>query len=152
MRNEALKKNVGIAVQWVEFEEHDERRIARMKQAEPMMKAGRLLFSTRMKHGADCRRQFVNFGLLQENGIVDCVSRATERVPYSLMRANMTEGEIEWQRSRREDAQFNQIFGQMGMNAVDEEAQRRALATLMALEAVKTAAGGVPPLPGGLDG
>jgi hypothetical protein len=38
------------------------------------------------------------------------------------------------------------------MNAVGEEAQRQALATMMALESVKMAAGGVAPLPGGLDG
>ena len=151
IRNEALKKNRGIRVQWVEFEEHDERRFARMKQAEPMMRAGRLLFSTRMKHAADCRKQFVNFGLLQENGIVDCVSRATERVHYSLMRANMTQDEIDYQRARREDAQWNQIFGQMGMNEVNDKARAAALATVMALEAVKTQ-GGQAPLPGGLEG
>jgi hypothetical protein len=151
VKNEALKKNWSVRVQWAEFEEHDERRSARMKQAEPMIKAGRLLFSTRMKHHADCRKQFLNFGLLQENGIVDCVGRATERVPYSLLRANMSEEEIETQRSRRENAQFNAIYGQMGMNAVNEESRRMAEASLMAMEAVKNSHG-MAPLPGGLDG
>jgi len=89
---------------------------------------------------------------LQENGIVDCISRATDLVPSSLWRAEMTEEELEYQRRKREDAQWNQIFGQQGMNAVGEEAQRQALATMMALESVKMAAGGVAPLPGGLDG
>ena len=123
-----------------------------MKKAEPLMKSGMLLFSTRMKHAVDCRKQFLNFGLLQENGIVDCVSRATDLVPMSLWRANMTEEEQEYQTRRREDAQWNQIFNQMGMNAVTDDQKQRAMATVMALESVKTIAGGVSPLPGGLDG
>jgi hypothetical protein len=152
LRNEGLRQNRSVRVQWVPFEEDDHVRLGRMKKAEPLMKAGMLLFSTRMKHLADCRKQFINFGLLQENGIVDCISRATDLVPSSLWRAEMTEEELEYQRRKREDAQWNQIFGQMGMNAVGEEAQRQALATVMALESVKMAAGGVAPLPGGLDG
>jgi hypothetical protein len=152
LRNEGLRRNRSVRVQWVEFEEDDHVRQGRMKKTEPLMKAGTLLFSTKMKHGVDCRKQFLNFGLLQENGIVDCISRATDLVPMSLWRANMTEEELEYQRKRREDAQWNQIFGQMGMNAVDENERRKAMATMMALESVKTIAGGVSPLPGGLDG
>ena len=152
LRNEGLRQNRSVRVQWVPFEEDDHVRLGRMKKAEPLMKAGMLLFSTRMKHLVDCRKQFINFGLLQENGIVDCISRATDLVPSSLWRAEMTEEELEYQRRKREDAQWNQIFGQMGMNAVGEEAQRQALATVMALESVKMAAGGVAALPGGLDG
>ena len=152
LRNEGLRRNRGVRVQWMTFEEDDHVRLGRMKKAEPLMKAGMLLFNTRMKHAADCHKQFVNFGLLQENGIVDCVSRATDLVPSSLWRANMTEEELEYQRRRREDAQWTQIFGQMGMNEVRRDEEQKALATVMALEAVKTAAGGVSPLPGGLDG
>jgi hypothetical protein len=151
IRNEALRRNVSVRVQWADFEEHDERRNSRMKQGEPMMKSGMLKFSTGMKHAADCRKQFVNFGLLQENGIVDCVNRALERLPLSLLRASITEDEIEMQRRRREDAQWNQIFGQMGMQAVEDQERASALATVMAMEAVKTQHG-VAALPGGLDG
>ena len=152
LRNEGLRQNRSVRVQWVPFEEDDHVRLGRMKKAAPLMKAGMLLFSTRMKHLADCRKQFINFGLLQENGIVDCISRATDLVPSSLWRAEMTEEELEYQRRKREDAQWNQIFGQMGINAVNEELRRQALATVMAMESVKMAAGGVAPLPGGLDG
>ena len=152
LRNEGLRKNRTVRVQWLPFEEDDHVRQGRMKKAEPLMKSGMLLFSTRMKHAVDCRKQFLNFGLLQENGIVDCVSRATDLVPMSLWRANMTEEEQEYQTRRREDAQWNQIFNQMGMNAVTDDQKQRAMATVMALESVKTIAGGVSPLPGGLDG
>ena len=152
LRNEGLRKNRSVRVQWSEFEEDDHVRQGRMKKAEPLMKSGMLRFSARMKHGIDCRKQFVNFGLVKENGIVDCISRATDLVPMSLWRANMTDDELEYQRGRREDAQFNMIYGQMGMNAVDEEARQRALATVMAMESVKTVAGGLSALPGGLDG
>jgi hypothetical protein len=152
LRNEALRKNRSVRVQWAEFEEDDHVRQGRMRKTEPLMKSGMLLFANRMKHLNDCRKQFLNFGLVQENGIVDCISRAADLVPMSLWRANMTEDELEYQRRLREDAQFNQIYGQMGMNAADEEARQKALATVMAMESMKTVAGGLSPLPGGLDG
>ena len=152
LRNEGLRRNRSVRVQWADFEEDDHVRNGRMRKVEPLLKSGMLLFSSRMMHLQDCRKQFVNFGLVQENGIIDCVSRATDLVPMSLWRASMTEDELEYQRSRREDAQWSQIFGQMGMNAADEEASQKAMATMLAMEQVKTAAGGVSPLPGGLDG
>jgi hypothetical protein len=150
IRNEALKRNLSVRIQWVEFEEDDNRRNAAMLQCEPLMRSGRLLFSTAMGHHADCRKQFLNFGLVQENGIVDCISKLAERVPISLLRANMTEAEIEYQREVRENAQWNAIFEQMGMPDIEEKERQQAEATALAMNAVNDL--GFPPLPGGLDG
>lgn len=150
IRNEALKRNINVRIQWLEFEEDDNRRNASMLQTEPLMRSGRLLFSTAMGHRADCQKQFLNFGLLQDNGIVDCISKLAERVPISLFRANMTEAEIEYQRQVREEAQWNAMFGQAGLKAMDEEARMKAQATILAMESVNEH--GFAPLPGGLDG
>lgn len=150
IRNEALRRNVSVRVHWSEFEMDDNRREARILRADAVMRSGRLLFVQHMKQAAECRKQILHFGLQKENGIIDCISRALDRVPYSIMRANMTEEELNYQRDRREEAQFNAIFNQMGIPAVTEQQKEKALAHVLAMEAVSQS--GLPKLPGGLDG
>jgi hypothetical protein len=150
IRNEAQKRNVSVQLRWIDFEEDDNRRFAQMRQLEPVMKAGRLMFSTAMANAAKCRKQFIHFGLVTENGIVDCISKAAEWISMSVLRAEMAQEEIDSQRARREDAQWNHIFNQTGMPYVEDEQRRIAQATYRAISEVNSF--GLPPLPGGLDG
>lgn len=150
IRNEAARKNRSVRIQWLEYEEDDSRRTGSMKQLEPLMKVGRVLFSTGMSKAAECHKQFVHFGLVEENGIIECISRFAALVPISQMRANMQEEEIAWQRRRREDALVQSFLNQQGMPALDEQAQQKAKAHAQAINRVTT--WGMPPLPGGLDG
>ena len=150
VRNEAARRNRSLKMQWVDFEEDDARRTAAMEQLEPMMKVGRVWFSTAMSKAMECQNQFVHFGLMEENGIVDAISKFADLVPLSQMRANMSEEEIEWQRRRREDALITAFLDQQGMPAVDEQARQKADAHLQAMS--MTSYYGIPPLPGGLDG
>jgi hypothetical protein len=152
IRNEAARQNRGCQIQWLDFEEDDYRRAAKMQQLEPLGKVGRLLFSTGMSKGQECRKQFVHFGLVEENGLVECVSHLAEMVPISLLRANMSEEEIEMQRRRRHDALIGAFLNQQGMNSLDEEARLKTEAHLAAMEAAMTRTWGMPPMPGGLDG
>src|SRR5665213_411990 len=88
IRNEAARRNVGIGrIRWVEWEESDDRRNAAIKALEPLLKVGRVLFSTAMTRWQECRKQFVHFGLVPDNGIIECVSKMADRVPVSQMRA-----------------------------------------------------------------
>lgn len=150
VRNEAAKRNRSVKMQWIEFEEDDARHTAAMEQLEPLMKVGRVWFSTAMSKAMECESQFVHFGLMEHNGIVDAVSKFADLVPLSQLRANMSEEEIEWQRRRRDDAMIAAFLGQQGMNVVDEEAQQKAAAHLNAMSAVSNFS--LPPMPGGLDG
>jgi hypothetical protein len=150
VRNEAMRRNRSLKMQWLDFEEDDARSTASMEQLEPLMKVGRVWFSTAMSKAAECRNQFIHFGLMEENGIVDAISKFADLVPLSQMRANMSEEELEWQRRRRDDALLSQFLGQQGMNVLDEEARQQADAHLDAMSAVSNF--GIPPMPGGLDG
>ena len=150
IRNEAARKNRSVRVQWIDYEEDDNARAGAIRQLEPLMKIGRVLFSTAITRAADCQKQFVHFGLAEENGIIECISRFANLIPLSQMRANMQEEEIEQQRRRREDALVQSFLEQQGMPAVDEEAQRRVKAHQAAMARATT--WGMPPLPGGLDG
>lgn len=150
VRNEAMRRNRSFSMQWSEFEEDDARRTAAMEQLEPLMKVGRVWFSTAMSKAAECQKQFVNFGLMEENGIVDSISRFANLVPLSQMRANMSEEELEWQRRRRDDALVAQFLDQQGMPSVDEQIQQKAAAHLEAMS--RTMNFSLPAMPGGLDG
>ncbi|MGA9668429.1 MAG: hypothetical protein WBQ94_04430 [Terracidiphilus sp.] len=150
IRNEAARRNRSLKMQWTEFEEDDARRIASMEQLEPMMKVGRVWFSTAMTKAMECQNQFVHFGLMEEQGIVEAVSKFADLVPLSQMRANMSEEEMEWQRRRHESALVNTFLEQQGMNMLDEQLQQKAAAHLDAMSSVSNFT--MPTLPGGHDG
>lgn len=154
LRNEAARRNLSMKVQWTWWEENDEIRAAKIKQLEPLMNVGRMMFSTAISRSIDCHRQFVHFGLVPENGIAECVSTFASMVPMSQLRANMQEEEIQHQRRQRDNAAVSHFLDQMNMPGVDEQAQRQANAHLAAMQAATESGkpAWLPPLPGGLDG
>lgn len=152
VRNEAARRNTSIRLQWLDYEDDDIERAKKMENLEPLMKVGRVLFSTGMRKMVECKDQFLHFGLTRENGIIECISRMADRIPLSSMRANMEEEELEHQRRRREDAMAANWLDQQGMPTVDEIALQRAKAHQAAMEKAQNQTFFMPPLPGGLDG
>lgn len=150
VQNEALRRNRSVRIQSIDFDSDEGRRIAAMEQLEPMMRAGRLLFSTAITKALECRKQFVHFGLVEENGIIESIAKLADLVPISLMRANMTEQELAWTRKRQDDAMLSQWLDQQGYNSADEQARMRLAAQVDAMN--KTMNFHLPPLPGFLDG
>jgi len=150
VRNEAARRNVSLRVQWETFVDDDHVRVAKMEALEPLLKVGRVSFSTAMTKGAECRSQFVNFGMTLENGIIECIAKLADLVPVSQLRASMQEEELEYQRRRREDAQMNHYLSVQGVPVMDELARQKAEAHLAAMS--KVSHRGLPRLPGGLDG
>lgn len=151
IRNEGYRKNVNVRIQWTEFEEDDNVRHTRIAQLEPQMGAGRIAISTAIQKAAELRRQLLYFGIVPENGIVDCVSRLAAKIPVSVMREEIDEEEAELHRRRREDHAYDMAFGQMGIQAVEDttEAMKQA-AHDFAME--RTNSFGLPDILGGLDG
>lgn len=125
-------------------------RAVAQEQMEPMIRSGRLLFSTAMRKAAETRNQFVHFGLVEEDGIIDCISKFANVVPISVMRANMQQDEIEYSRARRDDALLSQFLAQQGVDPQQERARAQAEAHFQSMS--KTMNHNLPPLPGGLDG
>ena len=150
VRNEGARRNMSIRVQWLEWQEDEDRRTSAIKHLEPLMKVGRLLFSTAMTKAIECRKQFVHFGLVDETGLIECISKFAELVPMSQMRANMQEEELEYQRRARENALLSSFLAQQGMPQVDEQIEQKMQAHLDAMS--KATTWSMPPLPGGLDG
>lgn len=150
VRNEFLKRNISCKVQWLVFEEKESERMGAIEQLEPMMKSGRVLFSTGMQRAAECRKQFLHMGLVEQNGIAHSIAKFAQLVPLSLMRANMQEEELSYMRKRRDDALLAQFLEQQGFNQADDMGRMKAAATLHAMSNTLTRIG--PPLPGNLDG
>jgi len=125
LRNEAVRRNTSLRIQWLDYEDDDQVRFARMRQLEPVMEAGRISISTAVSKPAELRKQFLHFGLIVENGIVDCISRLTGHLPLSLLRREIEEEEAELHRRRREDAFYNMVFGPQNHGVMDAEKQAK---------------------------
>ncbi len=147
IRNEGFRRNQSLKIQWLDFEDDDHLRKARIKQLEPTMRAGRIAISTDCTRLRELRTQFLQFELVADNGILDCVSRLAAKIPVSLLRTEIAEEEIELARRRREDQLSAMVFGQQGREQM--EAQQRQAAA-MAWNRVNAL--GLPDILGGLDG
>jgi hypothetical protein len=152
IRNELNRRNTSVRIQWLEFEEDDNMRGERIKTLEPQARAGKILLSTACGKAGELKRQLVNFGLVRENGIVDCISRLGAKVPVSLMRQEIEDEEMEAQRRRNEmmASHFVHGYGQVEGLAEAEKQKRERDAAQLAMESSLNI--GLTDILGGLDG
>jgi hypothetical protein len=154
LRNEAAKKNLSLRLHWAEWDDNENYRTHQIKQMEPLLRVGRVLFQRATTKGSELRKQFVHFGLIEETGLIECVARLADRVPLSQLRANMEEEELEWQRRARERGMLADFLGQQGLmqgqTLVNEQLEQKATAHMAAMS--EAGSWKMPPLPGGLDG
>lgn len=151
IRNEAIRRNQSLFIQWLEFQEDDTDRKARIEQLEPQTKAGRVLVSTSTGQAAELRKQLLNFGLVPENGIVDCISRLAAKVPVSVLRQEIEDEERERQLERHQSLLWKHVYAQMGgMQELQSRQQQEAAAAAAAWDKVNTY--GLTDILGGLEG
>ena len=150
IRNEAVRKNTSLKIQWLEFQEDDNDRFERIRNMEPQARAGRIRVSTATGQASELRRQLLNFGLVRENGILDCISRLACKVPVSLMRSEIEDEEIEMQIQRRNAIMSQFVFGQQGVNELEERRSQEMAAHRAAMASIDTM--GLTDILGGLDG
>lgn len=151
IRNEALRRNVSLRLQWMDYEDDDNCRTERIKQLEPQARAGRVLISTATGKAGELRRQLCNFGLVRENGIVDCMSRLAAKVPISQMRQEIEDEEAELQIRRRNDAMYHFVYGSSeGVAELETRERQKQEAHAAAMQAIDNM--GLTDILGGLDG
>lgn len=151
IRNEATRRNYSLKIQWLDFQEDDTHRFERMRNLEPQARAGRLLISTGTGKQAELRRQFINFGLVVENGLLDCASRLAAKVPFSLLRSEIEDEEKELQRSRAQSIMWTHVYGQQeGVAALEDKHQQEKAAHDAAMRNVNNL--GLTDILGGLEG
>ena len=150
IRNEALRMNVSLKIQWLDFQEDDNDRLERLRNLEPQARAGRIFLSTGTGKAVELRRQLLNFGLVTENGLVDCISRLAAKVPVSLMRAEIDEEEAEMQIQRRHQIMSQFVYGQGGVDELETRREQEMAASAMAMQGIDNM--GLTDILGGLDG
>lgn len=150
IRNESRRRNHPIRIDWLPYQEDDHQRFEKIRMLEPTLRAGKIYISTAITKQTEVRRQLLFFGLVVENGILDCISMIADEIPWTTMRSEMKDEELQLQKRRLEDAAFNTVFRQQGIETINEEGRRRAEAHVSAME--HTSYYGMAPLPGGLDG
>lgn len=153
IRNELTKRNHTLRMQWSEFEEDDNVRSQRIEQLEPQARAGKILISTECGKMAELKKQLLNFGIIRENGIVDCISRLAAKVPISLLRADLEDEELESHRRRRDEMMFHFVYGPdsaQGLADAESRKRREQEAHAQAMQRVNNT--GLSPILGMLDG
>jgi hypothetical protein len=152
IRNESLKKNTSVNIQWLDFEDDDNQRLERIRQMEPQARAGKILISQDSGKFAEIRRQLLNLGLTSGNGIVDCISRMTRKIPVSLFRKELEDEEAEMQVRRRHNVMAHFVYGDdAGIQELEDRKAQEAEAHRRAFERTNTFQGLTDTL-GGLDG
>lgn len=152
IRNEAIRRNMSLKIQWLDFQEDDNDRFERLRNLEPQARAGRIFISTATGKSVELRRQFLNFGLVPENGLVDCISRLASKVPVTLMRSEIDEEEEELQIQRRHEVMAQFVFGQQQGGADELEARKRQAEAAAAAAYQNIDTMGLTDILGGLDG
>lgn len=152
IRNESMRRNYPIRIHWVAYEEEDSYRYERIRAIEPQARAGQILVSTATGAAAEFRKQLLNFRLIPENGLVDCVSRLAEKIPLVQFRQDIQDEESELQLSRRNSLHWQTVFGQPGggTTALEERKAMEAAASAAAWSSVNHL--GLRDILGGLDG
>ncbi len=151
IRNEGYRKNHSVRLRWLEFEEDDNVRHSRITQLEPQMRAGKISILEGIGKAQELRRQFVFYGLIPQNGIMDCISRLAAKIPVSNLRAEIEEEEAELRTQRYHDQAYNMTYEHGGAQATEQSLQQTEQAAHeFAME--RTNSFGLPDILGGLDG
>lgn len=120
IENESIRRSWRVQIEQPEFQMNDAERNIRCKSLQPMMKSGRLRLSTSAGQQIEMASQFVNFGLIAQNGIIDCISRLALRIPASVMTAAVTEEQKEIYRAVQGNAQWAAVYGGGGATVVED--------------------------------
>lgn len=152
LRNELVRRNASVKINWLDFEDDDNLRAERIRAIEPQCRAGRIKISTACGKAGELKRQLCNFGLVRENGIVDAISRLASKIRVSLFRQELEEEELEAMARRAQSSAYAFVHGYGGQ--VEGLAEAKKMKEQQAAQAAmeKTMNIGMTDILGGLDG
>lgn len=121
IHNAALTEGYKIMLRWVEFDDDPGTRDLRLRGVEPLLSSRRLLLSNEISCMTELMTQFTNFGMVEENEIVEVIARVCESLPKSIAHPDAsTEDEEDEQEQREMDQDMhNRVYG-LGPYAVRE--------------------------------
>jgi hypothetical protein len=112
IHNYALEVGYKVALKWIEYDQDEAARDLRLKTIQPLIATGRVRLSDAIVPMADLMRQFTNFGMVEENEIVECIARICEALPKSIKSAAAADDDDdeEFERARERDM-HDRVYG-----------------------------------------
>lgn len=120
IHNVGLELGYKLMLRWIEFDQDAGARDLRLKSIEPLIPAGRLLFSDEIACMTDMKRQFSNFGMVEQNELVECIARVCEALPKSIAHPDAADDEDEAMEREREKDMHDRVYG-LGIHAQKAE-------------------------------
>jgi hypothetical protein len=109
INNYSLTTGWDIFVTWVDFQGDGGERDTRIRSIEPLLASSRLYFSTGLKT-KPLIQGFVQYGMTDDNGLPDVVSRIADNLPVSIAATELDDEDLAWEMMRERD-KYNLIYG-----------------------------------------
>lgn len=107
--NYALTTGWPIHITWTEYQADAGERDTRIRNLEPLLASSRLFFSNGLKI-KPLLEGFVQYGMMDESGLPDVVSRVADNLPISIAASELDDEDLAWEMMRERD-KFNLIYG-----------------------------------------
>jgi hypothetical protein len=118
--NYAITTGWEVSIGWRESEEDTGERDTRIRGLEALLATGRLVFSNGLKELKPLMAQMTQYGMMDENGIPDVVSRCADNLPVSIAAEGYDRDSEEWKQMREKD-HFNMLYGRGQYMPVEPE-------------------------------
>ena len=109
LNNYSLTTGWEITITWTEFEGDAAERDTRIRHLEPLLATSRLFFSNGLKT-KPLIEGFIQYGMNEENGLPDVVSRVADHLPISIAATELDDEDLAWEMMRERD-KYNMIYG-----------------------------------------
>lgn len=110
IQNYALTVGWDINITWLDFQEDSGDRDTRIRNLEADMSMSRVLFSDGISKLKLLLEGFTRYGMMNENGLPDVVSRVADNLPQSIAADGVDEDDVAWDTMRERD-KYNLIYG-----------------------------------------
>ena len=108
INNHALTTGWEIRITWIEYQGDAGERDTRIRNLEPLLATSRLFFSTALKT-KPLIEGFVQYGMTEENGLPDVISRVADNLPTSIAATDLADEDLAWEMMRERD-KYNAIY------------------------------------------
>jgi hypothetical protein len=146
IHNVALELGWKLLLRWQLFDQDAGARDLRLKSIEPLIADGRLRFSEGIGPQMDLTRQFSNFGMVEENELVEVIARVCDSLPKSIKHPDAPDDDDEAEELERARDMHDRVYG-LGRHA----AAANPAPTFEEMEAAELETYALPTNPYGLE-
>lgn len=110
IQNYALTTGWEIHVTWSDFREDSGERDTHIRTVEALLASGRLVFSDGITKLKALMEGFTQYGMIDESGLPDVVSRICANMPESIAAEGIDRDDVAWEMMKQRD-HYNLVYG-----------------------------------------